>query len=284
MAADKFLRQVQTNAASTAVKPLQASKKRKVAAEHKLERSDQLRNIYREESHFNFIKIHLLAHFTGHVKRFGNIPSYSTEVGEVCHREQIKVGYRASNRIHYTKQILEHYARRQTVALLVMAIRMAAHGKLPGDLGELLTDMVNKESLLTWMQESEVWSERRPRRVLRGPVSSKTTRFLSDVMLDIGDRCLPQKIADYSKRSLRDAQRLTTNIAELKQLRAERFKQLEIAVSKFQETDYYTIHRGRCTVDKGFRGGIPRNDWVSVSVGDESQYGALRGRLPCQLR
>ncbi|KAL0630484.1 hypothetical protein Q9L58_010669, partial [Maublancomyces gigas] len=151
-AADKFLRQVQTNAASTAVKPLQASKNRKVAAEDKLEKSDQLRNIYRKESHFNFIKIHLSAHFTGHVKPFENIPRYSTEVGEVSRRKQIKVGYRASNRIHYTKQILEHYAYRQTVTLHAMAIRMVAHGKLPGDLGEQVTDLLNKESLPAWMQ------------------------------------------------------------------------------------------------------------------------------------
>ena len=42
------------------------------------------------ESHFNFIKMHLVIHFGDHIRQFGNIPMYSTEYGELAQREQIK--------------------------------------------------------------------------------------------------------------------------------------------------------------------------------------------------
>jgi len=52
--------------------------------------------IYRE-SHSNFIKIHLLSHFSDHIRQFGNIPMYSTEFGELAQKEQIKNRWRRSN-------------------------------------------------------------------------------------------------------------------------------------------------------------------------------------------
>ena len=44
------------------------------------------------ESHFNFVKMHLISHFRDHIYQFGNIPMYSTEYGELAHKEQIKDG------------------------------------------------------------------------------------------------------------------------------------------------------------------------------------------------
>jgi len=56
---------------------------------------DELRmDIIHGESHFNFIKIHLLSHFCDHIRQFGNIPMYSTEIGELAHKTQIKEGWR----------------------------------------------------------------------------------------------------------------------------------------------------------------------------------------------
>jgi len=45
------------------------------------------------ESDFNFVKMHLLSHFSDHIRQFGNIPMYSTEFGELAHKEQIKDGW-----------------------------------------------------------------------------------------------------------------------------------------------------------------------------------------------
>jgi len=42
------------------------------------------------ESHFNFIEMHLLSHFCDHIRQFGNIPIYSTEIRELAHKTHIK--------------------------------------------------------------------------------------------------------------------------------------------------------------------------------------------------
>jgi len=40
---------------------------------------DELRiDMIHSESHFNFIKMHLLSHFCDHIRQFGNIPMYCT--------------------------------------------------------------------------------------------------------------------------------------------------------------------------------------------------------------
>jgi len=44
------------------------------------------------ESHFNFIKMHLLSHFGDHICEFGHISMYSTEFGELAHKPQMKGG------------------------------------------------------------------------------------------------------------------------------------------------------------------------------------------------
>ena len=54
---------------------------------------DELRmGMIHGESHFNFIKMHLLSHFCDHKRRFGNILMYSTEIREPAHKTQIKEG------------------------------------------------------------------------------------------------------------------------------------------------------------------------------------------------
>jgi len=42
------------------------------------------------ESPFNFFKMHLLSHSCDNIREFGNIPMYSTEIGELAHKTQIK--------------------------------------------------------------------------------------------------------------------------------------------------------------------------------------------------
>jgi len=55
------------------------------------DQEDELRmDMIHSESHFNFIKIHLLSPFCDHIHQFGNIPMYSTEIGELAHKTQIR--------------------------------------------------------------------------------------------------------------------------------------------------------------------------------------------------
>jgi len=49
----------------------------------KLERANQQADLIRRKNHFNFIKMHYLSHFGSHVRRFGSICMYSTEIDEL---------------------------------------------------------------------------------------------------------------------------------------------------------------------------------------------------------
>lgn len=46
-----------------------------------------------EENHFKFPNMHLVRRFHGPGEQFGEIPMFSTEVGETAHRQQIQERY-----------------------------------------------------------------------------------------------------------------------------------------------------------------------------------------------
>jgi len=58
------------------------------------EENDQRMELIHSESNFNFVKMHLISHFRDQIYMFGNIPMYSTEYGELAHKDQIKDGWR----------------------------------------------------------------------------------------------------------------------------------------------------------------------------------------------
>ena len=68
-----------------------SSRRRMTAAQRKLEVTRKKERerariaIIESESHFNYPKMHLLTHFREHIVQFGNIPMYSTEIGESSH-------------------------------------------------------------------------------------------------------------------------------------------------------------------------------------------------------
>jgi len=72
--------------------------RRRLADQERVERSDRQADFIRRENHFNFIKVHYLTPFVSHVQRFGSISMYSTEIGELAHKNQNKDGYHRSNK------------------------------------------------------------------------------------------------------------------------------------------------------------------------------------------
>jgi len=72
------------------------------------------------ESHFNFIKMHLLSHFCDHIRQFGNIPMYSMEIGELAHKTQIKHGWRQSNKNDAARQIVHSYGRQHAIRMRLL--------------------------------------------------------------------------------------------------------------------------------------------------------------------
>ena len=95
-------------------------------AENRSEELDLRESIIREESHFNFIKMHLPWHYREHVEWLGSIRAYSTEVSETAHRTKVKDGYRASNRQKYHWQIIKHQSRVATFGMRQLNVTQLA--------------------------------------------------------------------------------------------------------------------------------------------------------------
>jgi len=68
-------------------------------------------DLVRGESHFNFIQMHLLSYFCNHIPQFGNIPMYSTQIGELAYTMQITDGWPQSNKNDSARKILHSYGR-----------------------------------------------------------------------------------------------------------------------------------------------------------------------------
>ena len=90
--------------------------------EARIERANQWAELIQRGNHFNFIKMHYLNHFVPHLRHFGSVPMYSTDIGELAHKEQIKEGYRRSNKNHAARQILAQYSKQHTIGMRLLTM------------------------------------------------------------------------------------------------------------------------------------------------------------------
>ena len=75
------------------------SQRCRIREDDREEEINQRMELIHAESNFNFVKMDLISHFRDHIYQFSNIPMYSTKYGELVHKEQIKDGWRCSNKI-----------------------------------------------------------------------------------------------------------------------------------------------------------------------------------------
>ena len=111
------------------------SQRRRIRDDDLEEENDQRTELIYAESNFNFVKMHLISHFRDHIYQFGNIPMYSTEYGELAHKEQIKDGWRRSNKIDAARQILSSYGLQHVIRMRTMnleSLRRAGPDLLAG--------------------------------------------------------------------------------------------------------------------------------------------------------
>ena len=85
--------------------------------DNRQEENDLCLDLVRGESHFNFIKMDLLSPFCDDIRQFGNIPMYSTEIGELAHKMQIKDGWRQSNKNDAERKIVHSYGRQHAIRM-----------------------------------------------------------------------------------------------------------------------------------------------------------------------
>jgi len=90
---------------------------RRLSDQECVARSNQRADLIRRKNQFNFIKIHYLTHFASHLRRFGSILMYSTEIGELADKGLTKASYRRSNKNEAARQILSHYGPHQALGI-----------------------------------------------------------------------------------------------------------------------------------------------------------------------
>ena len=196
---------------------------------------------------------------------------YSTEIGELAHKDQIKDGYRRSNKNDAAQQLLSEYGRQHALGMRLQTIE--ALSKVKG--------VIVAEDSRMEMPAFSIHST--ARRILKGRMKNTSTLPELCATLNIHYSDMMQEILRFTRQTAVDDRRLPADPTELGLLPVEGFAQLEIPVADFQETDRFQIHRPCCTGTKAFRNGGPRNDWVWVQTGGEANYGDLRGRVVARL-
>ena len=65
-------------------------------------------DLLRDNTDFNFPKIHFLEHMPKHISGYGYLGQYLTEISEPTHKRQIKEGWRKCNHVDAMAQILKY--------------------------------------------------------------------------------------------------------------------------------------------------------------------------------
>jgi len=225
------------------------------------------------ESHFNFIKMHLLSHFCDHKHQFGNIPMYSTEFGELGHKTQIKAGWRQSNKNDASWQIVQSYSRQHGIRM--RQLNLESLRRCGADVSPDVMEQLNTTSTTTPPDIR--------RRMLNGRRDDDSNIADFSLALGVSIQIICRGLILYSRHNLPPERCLPEDPEILESVPVELLTQLEIPVLAFQEMEIYDIHRAGCPGALNFKNHGSRNDWVWVRAGMEDMYGALRGPLPAML-
>jgi len=199
----------------------------RLADQERVERSDQRENLIQRENHFNFIKMHYLTPFASHIQRFESISMYSTEIGELAHKDQIKDGYHRSHKNDATQQILSQYGHQHALGIRLQSIE--ALSKVKGVI-------VAEDS---GMEMPAFAGPSTPRQALKGRMKNTSTLTELCTALDIHYSNMMEEILCFIRQTAADNRRLPADPAELGLLPVERFGGLEIPVPDFQKTDRF---------------------------------------------
>jgi len=105
---------------------------RRQADQERVERLDRGAELILRENHFHFIKMHYLTDFASNIWRFGSLSMYFTEISELAYKDQIKDGYRRSNKNDAAWQILSLYGHQPALGMRVQTIE--ALSKVKGEI------------------------------------------------------------------------------------------------------------------------------------------------------
>jgi len=182
--------------------------------EHKL-RIDMIHS----DSHFNFIEMHLLSHICDNIRHFGNIPMYSTKIGEQPHETQIKAGWRQSNKNDDARPIRHSYGRQHAIRMRLLNLQSLKNRGADGS-PEVLKHLDGTTSNV-----SPPVICRRILKARRGHVSNIVDfSMISGVSLEI----IYRELIRYSRHNLPIARSLPEDHATLGSLPIELLTELEV--------------------------------------------------------
>ena len=249
------------------------SKRGQVCDEDREEENDRYITLIQTKSHFNFILMHLLSHFRDYIRQFGNIQMYSTEYGELAHKDQIKDGWLISNENDPERQIINSYGRLHKIRMRLLTLNSLRRrgADLPADILEYLDPMSMDTAPAPHC------------RILKGRRADVTDVMNLGKVMEVSAESYYHELIRYTRHSLPSEHRLPEHPARHQSLPVELITHLEVTVPAFQETEVYDINRSCWMGNRLLRNQGSRNDWVCVHAGGEGMYGALSGGLPAKL-
>jgi len=212
---------------------ISAAQSRQQGDQNMFQRVNRRADWIQQENHFNLIKMHYLSHFVSQVRRFGSILMYSTEMGQLAHKEQIKECYRRANKNNAARQILSYYGRQHALGMRFQTIEALSKAENPFVMGNGAMEAPASGRSAAW-------------RVLTGRMIENIgtlTELCRALNIDYSD--MIEEMLCFIRQTIADDQRLPSACTELGSLPVEQFTHLEIPVSDFQEADVFQIHRAR---------------------------------------
>jgi len=202
---DQELRELMADQRAKEVNHRTVANRCRLADQERVERSDRRADLMPRENHSDFIKMHYMTHFASHVRCFGSILMYSTEISELAHKDQIKDGYRRSNNNVAARQILLHYGRQHALGIRLQTIE--ALSKVEGVI-------VVEDS---GMEMPTVPSRSPPRRILKGRMknTSTLTELCTALNIHYSNLMEMDEILRFIRQTAADDWRLPADPAEL---------------------------------------------------------------------
>jgi len=185
------------------------------------------------ELHFNFIKIYLLSHFSAHIRQVGNTPMDSTEFGELAPKEQMKDGWRRSNKNDGTRQIV--HGKSLQHAIRMRSLNLESLQRCSADLSpDVLQHLESTTSAITRLVFC--------RRILKGRRYDVSNVLDFRKMSGVSLESICHELILYSRHRLPKEHQPPEDHAILQSLPVELLTQLKIPVVAFQASDVYYIH------------------------------------------
>jgi len=200
---DRELRELMADQGAKEVHHRTVANRRRLADQERVERSDRRADLIRRANHFNFIKMQYLTHFASHVWRFGSISMYSTEIGELVYKDQIKDGYRRANKNEATRQIMLHYGRQHALGIRLQTIEALSNVE-----GVIMVED-------SGMEMPTVSTCSTPRRVLKGRMKNTSTLTELCTALDIHYSNVMEEILRFIRQTAANDRQLPPDTAKL---------------------------------------------------------------------